>query len=270
VTAYSHRCRAAYAAPLNRLPPSVVYRRAVGDGWAGGTNPLCVSALALRPSQRLRLGGKRAVRLGDTYSHRCRAAYAAPLDRLRVRRLPPSRRRRLGWRHGSAPRQRSRFAAEPAPRLGGKRAVRLGDTYSHRCGAAYAAPLENASGAVPASLWPRPARYARGPSPVFRRAESPRGQLRSGRWNEPSSRLTLMSGSDSKGNNWSTTDRDGGPMSPSASAACSRMRSSGFSATGAARGSRRPRPLASFPAFARHSIALQFPAVRNRQFPPTG
>jgi hypothetical protein len=48
---------------------SVVYRRAVGDGWAGGTNPLCVSARVCGPSQRLRLGGKRAVRLGDTYSH---------------------------------------------------------------------------------------------------------------------------------------------------------------------------------------------------------
>jgi hypothetical protein len=35
----------------------LVYRRAVGDGWAGGTNPLRASDLVLRPSHPLRLGG---------------------------------------------------------------------------------------------------------------------------------------------------------------------------------------------------------------------
>jgi hypothetical protein len=40
----------------------LVYRRAVGDGWAGGTNPLRESDLALRTSQRLRLDGTRAER----------------------------------------------------------------------------------------------------------------------------------------------------------------------------------------------------------------
>jgi hypothetical protein len=65
----SHRCRAAYAAPLKRvrLSPSsftaiLVHRRAVGDGWAGGTNPLHASDLVLRTSQRFRLGRTRAER----------------------------------------------------------------------------------------------------------------------------------------------------------------------------------------------------------------
>jgi hypothetical protein len=152
----SHRCRAAYAAPLKRvrsrrprLPPSrrrwlgrkarapprsdgatptclatgphvfaplpgglrrsaktraftavLVYRRAVGDGWAAKRERRH-GAISRR---------QRAWHRGRTRSHRCRAAYAAPLKRVRSRRprLPPSRRRRLG--HKARAPLRSDFA----------------------------------------------------------------------------------------------------------------------------------------------------------------
>jgi hypothetical protein len=114
----SHAGRAAYAAPLNALVyRRFVYRRAVGDGSCGRTYPLRGRVLAWRPSLRFGL----AVNDGAPGPHEIRTAGLGGLRRsaantlvYRRLRLPPSRRRWLVWRHESAPRPRSRLAAQPA------------------------------------------------------------------------------------------------------------------------------------------------------------
>jgi hypothetical protein len=122
---YSHRCRAAYAAPLKR----VVYR--LGRLPQSGRRWLVGRSDDARNPMRSR---KRCWRRGHTYSHRCRAAYAAPLKRVvhRRGRLPPYRGRWLVRRWKDA----------RNPMLRRKRCRRRGHTYSHRCRAAYAAPLQ--------------------------------------------------------------------------------------------------------------------------------
>jgi hypothetical protein len=112
-----------FAPPASRLRRSAkirsftaAYRRAAGDGSCGGTDPLRGRVLALRPSQHFGLAVNE--RCGWVTRIRTAAGRLTPLRSMHVyrcRRLPPSRRRRLVWRHESALRQRSRFAAEPAP-----------------------------------------------------------------------------------------------------------------------------------------------------------
>jgi hypothetical protein len=122
---YSHRCRAAYAAPLKR----VVHRRGrlppCGRRWLMGR---------WKDARNTMLRRKRCRRRGHTYSHRCRAAYAAPLKRVvhRRGRLPPCGRRWLVRRLKDA----------RNPMRSRKRCRRRGHTCSHRCRAAYAAPLK--------------------------------------------------------------------------------------------------------------------------------